>query len=129
MDAMTGTIRVKKLQAKEGKCLAAVKEIATEGYDPSMLAVAFLLRGDETVQRFDYLKTYGCLSSLSVRKVKTILTRLLKNGYLRAYAPFANPERYLTLTDVGEEEARKVLAKNIRRTKKDPAAPLFNERN
>ena len=126
---MARTGSSEKLKAKEGKCLAAVREIAREGYDPSMNAVAYLIRGDEEAERFSYLRTYGCLCSLSVRKVKTILTRLLKNGYLRAYTPLSISERYLMLTPNGEAEADKVLAKNIRKKDRAPAAPLFNERN
>lgn len=119
----------KKLPAKEAKCLACVHESAAEGYDPSLEGVAYLLRGEEQAGQFSYFKTFGCLSSFSVRKIKTMLTRLLKNGYLQSYSPLANPRRYLMLTPIGEEAASLALKKNIRTKPQPPLAPLFNERN
>ncbi|MCR5349017.1 MAG: hypothetical protein K6E59_05380, partial [Bacilli bacterium] len=75
------------LSAKEGKVLAAVKEVAEEGYDPSPDAVALLLLGDERVERFHYLRTYGSLISLTPKKIKTLVSALLKKGCLNAYSP------------------------------------------
>ena len=114
---------------KEAKCLAVVYEVSQEGFDPSVTAVSSLLRGEENVQRFDYLRTFGCLQSPSSRKIKSMITLLLKKGYLTAYSLPGYEERYLLLSEEGEDIAKKVLAKNIRKSPLNAAAPLFNERN
>ena len=114
---------------KEAKCLALVYEVCQEGFDPSVSAVALLLKGDESVNRFHYLKTYGSLQSPSTRKLKSMVTLLLKKGYLTAYSLPGYEERYLMLTEEGEDLAKKTLSKNIRKSPLPAAAPLFNERN
>ena len=117
-----------RLPAREGKILAATYEIMAEGYDPSSSAVALLLRGDERVERFSYLKTYGSLTSYSPKKLKTMVSALLKRGFLTSYAPPRVGEQYLLLTPLGEAEAQRLLAKPIRKIELAPTPPLFQER-
>lgn len=114
---------------REARVLACIYEIAAEGVDPSAHAVALVMRADFAVERFQYLRTYGCLQSFSVKKIKTMVTSLLKKGYLSDYSPPPFLERYLLLTPKGEEEAMALLAKkSIRRLDPSPSVPLFNER-
>ncbi len=117
------------VNAKEGKCLAVVSECAQAGRDPSATAVALILRGDASVGEYGKMRTYGTLTSLSVKKIKTLLTLLQKKRLLASYSPSPYMERYLILTEKGEAIATQVLAKNIRKTVEKPAIPLFNERN
>ena len=125
---MRGKKNLLPCSIREAKCLAAVKECALSGKDPSALAVALLLRGDDQVAACANFKTFGCLSSLSIRKAKTMMTLLQKKRMLSSYAPPPYLERYLILTDEGEAIAAKILSKNIRKNEKKPAKTLFNER-
>jgi len=115
--------------AKEGKCLAVVYECAKEGVDPSALAVSLILHGEDAAKGMGHLKTFGCLTSYSTKKVKSMIALLLKKGYLLSYAPVGLMERYLILSESGEKIAERVLSKGIRKSPLPPAAPLFNERN
>ena len=117
------------MPSKEGKCLATIYLIAEEGFDPSPDGVALVLRGEERAERFRHLPVYGSLSSSSVRKLKTTMTALVKNGYVSFYAPPGSLGRYLLLTSLGEKEAKETLSHPIRRKPSRPTAPLFNERN
>jgi len=116
------------LPAKDAKILAAVYESSQDGLDPSAQAVALLLRGEEAVVRYSYFKTYGSLTSPSVKKIKTSIAALLKKGFLTHYKPYPYVEEYLLLTELGEKEAKGLLQTKIRKIAKKPVAPLFNER-
>lgn len=116
------------LPSKDAKVLAAVYESSQEGLDPSATAVALLLRGEEVVGRYAYFRTFGSLTSLSAKKIKTAIAALLKKGYLTHYKPYPYLEEYLLLTEEGETEAKGMLQTNIRKKEKKPSAPLFNER-
>jgi len=114
--------------AREGKCLAAVKECALLGLDPSPTAVALLLRGEDGVPQCGSFKTFGCLTSSSTRKIKSMITLLQKKRWLTSYSPPPYVERYLLLSEEGDALATEILAKNIRKADKKPTKPLFNER-
>ena len=116
------------LPSKDAKVLAAVYESSLEGVDPSSQAVALLLRGEEAVTRYEYFRTFGSLTSLSVKKIKTAIAALLKKGYLTCYKPYPYLEEYLLLTEAGQKEAVGLLEGKVRKIAKKPAAPLFNER-
>lgn len=114
---------------KEAKALACVLEVSREGYDPSSTALAMLLRGENAVERFSYLKTYGTLTSLSAKKIKAMATGLIKKGYLSFYAPPLGAERYLLLTPKGKDAALAALSRGLTRRNNAPSSPLFMERN
>ena len=126
---MARTRKSSPLSSKEGKCLACIRECELGGLDPSALAVGYILRGEACVNHLSYLRTYGCLTSLSVKKIKTMVTLLMKKNYLAAYAPLGQSERYLVLTAEGMAEADRILSKPIRKKPSLPMPPLFNERN
>lgn len=111
------------------KILAAVKQCNDEGFDPSVTAVAYLLRGEEAVVGFDYFKTFGTLSSFSTKKLKASVTSLLKRGYLAGYRLPGYEEIYVLITEDKEAVAQAFLAKFQRKKPLISAAPLFNERN
>ena len=117
------------LSSKEAKCLACVKECELGGLDPSALAVGYILRGDASVNHLAYFHTYGCLTSISMKKIKMMVTLLLKKKYLAAYSPLHQNERYIVLTDEGVVVAEATLSKPIRKNPSMPMPPLFNERN
>ena len=106
------------LPSKDAKILAAVYESSLEGLDPSATAVALLLRGEEAVGRYAYFRTFGSLTSLSAKKIKTAIAALLKKGYLTHYKPYPYQEEYLLLTEEGEIEAKGMLQTNIRKKEK-----------
>ena len=116
------------LTSKEAKMVAAIYETAKEGLDPSMNAVAYILRGEGVVERLSFFQSFGSLTSLSVKKIKASLTGLSKKGFLASYSPYPYQEKYLLLTEEGEKEAEAALSKKIRKAVKKPAIPLFNER-
>lgn len=126
---MAKTRKSSPLSSKEAKCLACVKECELGGLDPSALAVGYILHGDASVNHLGYFHTYGCLTSISMKKIKTMVTLLLKKKYLAAYSPFQQSERYLVLTEEGEAVAEATLSKPFRKKPSLPTPPLFNERN
>ena len=126
---MRANAKKRELPMREGKVLLCVLEVSMEGYDPSATALALILHGEAAVERFQYLKTYGTLTSLSGKKVKSMATLLVKKGYLTHYAPPPGAERYFLLTPKGEAYAKDVLAKGLPKRKKAPVTPLFMERN
>ena len=125
---MTAKRKKSNVATREARVLAAVYEFAKEGLDPSANAVALLLRGDYALEQFSYLKMYGTLRSYSPRKLKTMVTAMLKKGYLSEYSPPPFQERYLLLTPSGEVEASTLLKKSKSPAKALPNIPLFNER-
>ncbi|MBR1846934.1 MAG: hypothetical protein IJ787_04395 [Bacilli bacterium] len=119
----------KDLSARECRVLAAVSEVAKEGFDGGADGIAALLRAELGAERFTYLRTYGCLQSCSKKRIKSMTTNLVKKGYLQEYSPPPFRGVYLLLTPKGEAEAEEFLKnKNIRRKEPSTPIPLFNER-
>lgn len=117
-----------RLPSREARALACIQELSKEGLDPSATAVALVLRGDYGAERFSYLKTHGTLRSLSLRKIKSMLTLLRKKGFLSTYTPPPFLESYLYLSEAGAEEATAFLSKVRSTPSKTALPPLFNER-
>ncbi len=121
--------RTLKLTSKETKFLCAVLEVENLGEWGSYDGIVLLVQGDGTLVRFRDLKTFGCLISLSSRKGRAILRRLVRFGFLEEFSPFPHTRVYLKLTPMGMEEAEPRLQKGIRRKEKEPDMPLFIGRN
>ena len=121
--------RDSKLSSKETKCLCAAYEVQRLGEWGSYDGLVLLLQGDGTLVRFSHLETFGCLLSLSSRKGKALLRRLVRFGYMEEFSPYPHTRVYLKLTPLGLGEAEGKLAKGIRRKEKAPDMPLFIGRN
>lgn len=119
----------KKRSAREEKCLAAACELADRGILSSYDGLAYCLRGDSEAGEYADLQAFGTLTSLSKKKIRAIVRSLLRQGLFAEVSPPPHVQIYLELTIYGEEEARRILEKGIRKTVKKPAIPLFIERN
>ena len=118
-----------KLTSKETKCLCAVFEVEQIGQWGSYDGIVMLLQGDGTLIRFQHLQTFGCLISLSSRKGRALLRRLVRFGFLEEFSPYPHTRVYLKLTPQGKEIAEARLQKSITRKDKEPDMPLFIGRN
>ncbi|MBQ7249782.1 MAG: hypothetical protein IJS37_00315 [Bacilli bacterium] len=121
--------RERKLSSKETKCLCAILEVERVGEWGSYDGIVLLLQGDGTLVRFARMETFGCLLSLSSRRGKALLRRLVRFAYLEEFSPYPHTRVYLKLTPLGKEVAEARLAKGIRRKEKAPDMPLFIGRN
>ncbi len=121
--------RTFKLSSKEAKCLCAALEVEQAGEWGSYDGLVLLLQGDGTLLRYRDYKTFGCLISLSSRKGRALLRRLVRFGFLEEFSPYPHTRVYLKLTPLGKEEAEPRLQKGIRRKDKEPDMPLFMGRN
>ena len=118
-----------KPSSKEAKCLCAALEVERAEEWGSYDGLVLLLQGDGTLIRYRDFKTFGCLISLSSRKGRGLLRRLVRFGYMEEFSPYPHTRVYLKLTPLGREEASLRLEKGIRRKQKEPDMPLFIGRN
>ena len=105
------------------KIIVSVYELSLSGYAPSQKGLRAFLKGEGTAEQFEGCLMFGGYSSMTPKRLGTLLAKLKKEGYLDSAKEYG--EDYYYLYPNARQIAVAYLSKDHKVRKGKEPIPLF----